>query len=147
MEPLRASRISAYLAASAADELIHGAEELFDGERLAQQRRRAEPIGFLKGRFVRGAHDDRRRGIPLLDASNPQTCGVACVRTHANEIGDNEIGSRVGRRTIQSVDERKVIALIAQHLADEVPYVAVVLDDQDVSYSRHGGGIGPGAQF
>lgn len=72
----------------------------------------------------------------MLDASYPRARALARVRAHANEIGDHDIRTRVNRRAIQFIDERKPIPLIAQHLADEVPYVAVVLDDQDLSNAQ-----------
>jgi hypothetical protein len=109
--------------------------EHLDGEGLWKHGRRAEPIELLQRQFLRGAHDHRRLRIAVLDAPYPGARGLARVRAHANEIGDHNIGNRINRRAIQSVDEREVIALIAQYLADEVAYVSVVFDDQDVSYA------------
>jgi len=147
MDLRRGSPMPAYLGALAGNEFVHGAEELRDGERLAQESRRAEPIQLLKRRFVRRAHDDRRRRIALLHASHPRTCEAACVRTQAHEVGDHQIGNRVSWRAIQSINERELIALIAQHLTDEVSYVAVVLDDQDLSYVPQAADFARAMQF
>ncbi len=106
-----------------------------------------EPIGLLKGGFMRGAHDDRRRWIPLFDASYPGACEGALVGAEANQVGDHKVGSRVCRHALQVLDEREVVALVAQHLADEVSYVAVVLDDQDLSYAPDVVELGPGVQI
>lgn len=122
-------------------------QKQIDGEGLWKHGRRAEPIELLQCQFVRGAHDDRRVRIAVLDASYPGARELAGVRAHANEIGDHNIGSQAKRRAIQSIDERELIALIAQHLADEVSYVAVVLDDQDVSYAQHAGDVALGLQI
>jgi len=111
----------------------NGLNEHIDGERLWKQGRRSEPIELIQCQLVRGANDDPRSGIAVLNASDPGACESAGVRAHANEIRDHNVGSRVNGRAIQSIHEREVIALIAQHLADEVLYVAVVLDDQDLS--------------
>jgi hypothetical protein len=102
------------------------------GEGLWKHGRRAEPIELRQSQFVGGTHDDWRRRKAVLDASHPGARELPGVRAHANEIGDHNIGNRVKRRAIQSIDERELIALIAQHLADEVPNIAVVLDDQDL---------------
>jgi hypothetical protein len=109
--------------------------EHLDGEGLWKHGRRAEPIELLQRQFLRGAYDHRCLRIAILDALYPGAREVARVRAHANEIGDHNIGNRIDRCALQCVDEREVIALIAQHLADEVSYVAVVLDDQDLSYA------------
>ena len=129
------------------DEPGDSLNEQIDGERLWKHGRRAEPIELLQRKFLRGAHDHRRSRIAVLDATYPGARELARVRAHANEIGDHNIGNRTNRRAIQSVDEREVIALIAQHLADEVSYVGVVLDDQDLSYTPHAVELGPGLQF
>ena len=121
--------------------------EQIDGERLWKHSRRAEPIELLQREFLRGAHDHRRLGIAILDEPYPGAREVARVRAHANEIGDHNIGNRINRRAIQSVDAREVIALIAQHLADEVSYVAVVFDDQDLSYAPHAADFARAVQF
>ena len=110
--------------------------EQIDGEWLWKHSRSSELIGIRQCEFVRGAHDDRRSWIAVLDASYPRVRELARVRAHANEIGDHNIGNRVNRRAIQSVDERELIALIAQHLADEGAYVGVVLDDQDLGNAQ-----------
>jgi hypothetical protein len=114
------------------DEPRNSLQKQIDGKRLWKHGRSSELIGIHQCEFVRGAHDDRRSWIAVLDASHPCARELARVRTHANEIGDDYIGGRVNWRAIQSVDEREVISLIAEHLADEVLYVAVVFDDQDL---------------
>ena len=121
--------------------------EQVDRERLWKHGRRPELIGILQRQFVRGAHDDRRTRIAVLDASNPGARGLARVRTHANEIGDQYIGSLVSRCVIQRIDEHKLIALIAQNLADEASYVAVVLDDQDLGNAQTVATAGPACNF
>lgn len=118
------------------DEPRDSLQKQIDGEGLWKHGRSSELIGICQCQFVRGADDDRRSWIAVLDASYPCAREIARVRAHANEIGDHHIGSRVNRRAIQFIDERKLIALIAQHLADEVPYVAVVLDDQDLGNAQ-----------
>jgi hypothetical protein len=110
--------------------------EQIDGERLWKHGRSSELVGIRQSQFVRGAHDDRRSWIAVVDASYPGARALYGVRTDANEIGDHNIGGRVKRRAIQSIHERELIPLIAQHLADEVPYVAVVLDDQDLGNAQ-----------
>jgi len=129
------------------DEPRDSLNEQIDGERLWKHGRRAEPIGLLQSEFLRGAHDHRRLRIAVLDATYPGARELARVRVDTNEISDHNIGNRINRRAIQSVDEREVIALIAEHLADEVSYVAVVLDDQDLSYAPQAGDIARSAQF
>ena len=106
--------------------------EQVDRERLRKHGRSSELIGIRQCQFVRGAHDDRRTWIAVLDPSYPAAREVARVRPHANEIGDQDIGDLINRRAIQLIDEHKVIALIAQDLPDEGSNVAVVLDDQDM---------------
>src|SRR6185295_15220964 len=117
-------------------ELRDSLHEHFDGEGLWKHGRRTKPVELLQRQFLRGAHDHRRSRIPVLDASYPGARELARVGAHANEVGDHNVGKRINGRAIQSVDEREVMALIAQDLADEVSNVAVVLDDQDLSYSR-----------
>lgn len=124
-----------------------GLNEQIDGERLWKHGRRPELVELLQCQFVGSANDDSRSGILVLNASYPGACEFVRVRTDANEIGDHDVGSRVNRRAIQSIHERELIALIAQHLADEVSYVAVVLDDQDLGNAQTVGDGGPGLQF
>ena len=121
--------------------------EQLDREGLWKHGRRAEPIELRQRQFLRGAHDQRRLRKAVLDAPYPGARELARVRAHADEIGDHNIGDRINGRAIQPVDERKVIALIAQHLADEVPYVAVVLDDQDLSYAPQAADFARATQF
>ena len=129
------------------DEPGDSLNEQIDGERLWKHGRRAEPIELFQREFLRGADDHRGLRIAVLDAPYPGAREVARVRAHANQIGDHSIGKRINRSAIESVDEREVIALIGQHLADEVSYVGVVLDDQDLSYTSHAVELGPGLQF
>ena len=124
-----------------------GLNEQVDGERLWKQRRGSEPIELLQRRFVRGAHDDRRCRVAQADPTDRRTRAPALVWTEADEIHDDQVGSQVCHRAIQAIHEREVIALIAQHLADEGAYVGVVLDDQDLSYTPHAVELGPGLQF
>jgi hypothetical protein len=129
---IRVAVVEALLSSEPRDSL----QKQIDSERLWKHGRSSELIGIRQCHFVRGAHDDRRSWIAVLDASYPCAREVARVRAHANEIGDHYIGSRVKRRATQFIDERKLIALIAQHLADQVLYVAVVLDDQDLDNAQ-----------
>jgi hypothetical protein len=129
------------------DEPRDSLHEHIEGERLWKDGRRAEPIEFLQRQFLGGAHDHRRLRLAVLDAPHPGARELACVRAHTNEVGDHNIGNRINRRRIEPVDEREVIALIAQHLTDEVSYVAVVLDDQDLSNAQTVGDGGPVPQF
>ena len=122
-------------------------QEHFDGEGLWKHGRRTKPVELLQRQFLRGAHDHGSLRIAVLDAPHPGARELARVRAHTNEVGDYNIGNCIDRRTIQSVDEREVMALIAQHLADEVPYVAVVLDDQDLSYARQAADFRRATQF
>jgi hypothetical protein len=122
-------------------------QEHLDVERLWKHGRRAEPVELLQGKFVRGAHDDRCCRVAQADPTYRSARAPALVWTEADEIHDHQVGSQVCRRAIQSVDEREVMALIAQYLADEVSYVAVVLDDQDVSYARQAADFRRGMQF
>lgn len=129
------------------DEPGHGLDERLDREGLAQHRCRAEPIGLLHRLSVRGANDDRRPRVALLDPMDKRAREAALVSMKAREIGDDKIGSRVGSRVLKTIDEDQLVALIAQHVAKEVSDRGVVFDDQDLSYVRHAGGFGPGAQF
>jgi len=113
-----------------------GLNQQIDGERLCKHGGGSEPIGLLQRRFVRRAHDDRRCRITLADSTYRSAGAPALVWTKADEIHDHQVGSHVCRRAIQSVDEREVIALIAQNLAHEGTNVAVVFDHQDLSYAR-----------
>ena len=125
----------------------HGLDEFFDREWLAQHRRRSEFVGRLGSLLVPGAHDDRRLGIALLDATHRRPCTDAVISLETDEVGDDEIGYGVRRGLLQAVDQLQLVAFIAQHLAKEVSSRAVVLYDQDVSYAPQAGGFGTEAQF
>ena len=140
---IKAAVVEALLSREPRDSL----HEHLDGEGLWKHGRRAEPIEFLQRQFLGGAHDHRRLRIAVLDSPHPGARELACVRAHTNEVGDHNIGNCVNRRAIQSVDEREVMALIAQHLADEVSYVTVVFDDQDLSYAAQAGDFARATQF
>jgi len=114
----------------------NGLNEQIDGKGLGKYVRSPEPVVLFQRGFVRGAHNDRCPWEAEPDAMYRSARASAVVWMETDEIHDHEIGSQVLRRAIQSVDEREVIALIAQNLADEVSNVAVVLDDQDLSYAR-----------
>ena len=129
------------------NEPSHDLDERFDREGLAEHRRGTELVGFVGRLFVSGAHDDRRSWEALLDATNRHTCAAAGISVETDEIGDDQLGNGVRRGILQPVDRQKLVALIAQHLAKEISSGAVVLDDQDLSYSPHAGGFGTGAQF
>ena len=122
-------------------------QQQIDGERLWKHGRSSELIGIHQCLFVRGAHDDWSFRVAVLEASYPCARQVARVGAHANEIGDHKVRSRVNRSAIQFIDERELIALIAQHLADEVPYVAVVLDDHDPGNAQTVATAGPARNF
>lgn len=121
--------------------------EHFDRERLGKHGRGAEQFRLSECKLVRGADDDRHRRIALLHPSDPGDRGIARVRPHAHEVGDHEVRGRADHSFLESVDEREVIALVAEHLADEVSYVAVVLDDQDLSYAAQAADLHRDAQF
>ena len=121
--------------------------EQIDGERLWKHGRRSEPVDLLQRRFVCGAHNDRRSRVPEVDPTDRSARAPALVWTEADEIHDHQVGSQLCRRAIQAVDEREVIALIAQNLADEVSNVAVVLDDQDLSYAGQAADFQRAMQF
>lgn len=125
----------------------HGLDEGLDPEGLAQHRRRAELIRLVQRLPVRGANDDRRPRVALLDPKDKRAREAALVSMKAREISDDKIGSRVGSRVLKTIDEDQLVALIAQHVAKKVSDRGVVFDDQDLSYVRHAGGFGPGAQF
>ena len=114
----------------------NGLNEQIDGKGLGKYVRSSEPVVLFQRGFVRGAHDDRCPWEAEPDAMYRSARASAVVWMETDEIHDHEIGSQVLRRAIQSVDEREVMALIAQHLPDEGSNVAVVLDDQDLSYAR-----------
>ena len=124
-----------------------GLNEQIDRERLGQHDGRSETVDLLQGRFVRGADDDRCRWVAQAHPTHQSARVSALVWMEADEIHDHQAGSQVLRRAIQSVDEREVMALIAQHLADEVSNVAVVLDDQDLSYARQAADFRRATQF
>jgi hypothetical protein len=125
----------------------HGLDEGIDRKGLVQHRLRAEPIGFLHRPFVRRANDDRRFRKSLLDPNYQRARATPVVSMEATEIRDDKIGSRVRSRVFKIIDEDQLIALVAQHVANDVSDRAVVFDDQDLSYVRQGGGLLPGAQF
>ena len=125
----------------------HGLDELLDREGLVQHRRRAQPIGLLHRLVVRRANDDRRLRKALLDPTYQRACETPVVSMDTGEIRDDQIGSRVRRRVLKTVDEDQLIALIAQDVAKEVSDRAVVFDDQDLSYVRQAGGFPRAAQF
>lgn len=125
----------------------HGLDERLDRERLVQHRLRAEPIDLVPCLFVRRAHDDWCRGEALLDPSHQRAGEPAVVSMKTSEIGDDKTRSRAGSHVLETVDERQLITLIAQHVAKEVPDGAVVFDDQNVSHVRQAGGYPPSAQF
>jgi hypothetical protein len=124
-----------------------GLDQCLDHEGLSQHRRRAELIGLCHRLCVRGANDDRRLRVALLDPKHERTRETALVSMKTREIGDDQIGSRVGWGAIQIIDEHERVALVAQHLAKKVGDGTVVLDDQDLIYLRQAGGFGPGRQF
>lgn len=125
----------------------HGLDEGLDREGLAQHRCRAELIQLVQRLPVRGANDDRRPRVALLDPMDKRAREAALVSMKAREIGDDQIRIRIRRGVLQTLHEREVVALIAQHVAIEVSDRAVVFDDQDLSYVRQAGGFLPGAQF
>ena len=129
------------------NELRDSPHEHLDRERLWKHGRRAEPIELLQRQFLRGAYDHRRLRKAVLDAPYPGARELAHVWAHANEIGDHNIGSQVRRRAIRAIDERQVIALIAQNLADQVSNVAVVLNDQDLSNAQTVATADPACKF
>jgi urease gamma subunit len=74
------------------------------------------------------------------------------VRGHAricetDEVGDDQLGNRLRSDGLQLSDHRELVALIAQHLVNEVSSGAVVLDYQDLSYGTDAGGFAPVPQF
>ena len=125
----------------------NGLDERLDGEGLAQDRGRAEPIDFLNRLLVRGANDDRPLRKTLLDSTYQSTGETGVISMDTSEIGDDKIGSRVRSHVLKAIDKDQLIALIAQDVAKEVSDRAVVFDDQDLSYVRQAGGSVPGAQF
>lgn len=125
----------------------HGLDQHLDQEGLAQHRCRTEPIGLLDRLRVRGANDDRYRRVALLDSTYERSCEAALVSMKPREIGDDQVGGRVRWRALKTIDERELVALIAQHLAKEVADGAVVFDDQNLSYQRQAGAFGRSAQF
>lgn len=129
------------------DEPGHGLDERLDREGLAQHRCRAEPIGLLHRLPVRRANDDRRLRVALLDAKHQSTRKPALVSVDTREIGDDKIGIRVRRGVLQTLHEREVVSLIAQHVAIEVADGSVVLDHQYVSYARTLAALGQERNF
>jgi len=128
------------------NEPCHDLDERFDREGLAQHRIHSESVGLCGRLLISRANDDRRRLVALLDTTNRLTRAPARVSLETDEIGDDKIGSRVCRGVLEPVDQQQLVALIAQHLAEEVSSGAVVLNDQDLSYLPHVGGFGTGAQ-
>jgi hypothetical protein len=124
-----------------------GLNEQIDCERLGKHDRPSEAVDLFQGRFMRGADDDRCRWVAQAHPTHQSARISALVWMEADEIHDHQAGSEVLRRAMQSVDEREVIALIAQHLADEASNVAVVLDDQDLSYARQAADFRRATQF
>ena len=129
------------------DETGHGLNQGFDREWLAQHRGSTEPVGLFGRLFVPRAQNDRRRWVPLLDATDQGSGESALVSVELDEIGNDEVGRRARRSALQPVDQQQFVALIAKHLANKVSSGAVVVDDQDLSHSRHGGGFAPEPQF
>lgn len=125
----------------------HGLDERLDRERLAQHRRRAEPIGFLRRLVVRRANEDHSLRKAPLDPTYQFACETPIVSVKTSEIGDDKIGSRVQSHVLKAIDKDQLIALIAQHVAKEVSDRAVVFDDQDLSHVRQAGGFVAGAPF
>lgn len=125
----------------------HDLDERFDREGLAQHRRRTEAVGLFGRLFIPSAHNDRRRWVALLDTTNESACGAALVSVEVDEIGDDDVRSRPRGGVVQPLDQQQLVALIAQHLANEVSSGAVILYEQDLSYSPHAGGFGTGTQF
>jgi hypothetical protein len=125
----------------------HHLDEGFDGEGLAQHRRRSEPIGLFGRLFVPSTYEDRRGRKALLDSTHRRACAGALISMEIDKVSDDKLGSRVARDIVQPVDQQQLVALIAQHLAEEVSSGGVVLDDQDLWYSPHAGGFAPGPQF
>ena len=113
-----------------------GVDERLDREGLAQHRRRAELIRLVQRLPVRGANDDRRPRVALLDPMDQRAREAAVVSMKTGEIGDDQIGIRVRRSVLQTLHEHDVVTLIAQHVAKEVADGPVVLNHQYVSYQR-----------
>ena len=129
------------------DDLGHDPDKRLEREWLAHHGRRTESVGLSQRLFVPGAHDDRDCRVALLDATQHRTREVAVVMVKADEIGDDEIGSQVRGGILEMLDEHDLVALLAQHFANEVPDRAIVVDDQDLSYSRTVAGSGRGRNF
>lgn len=129
------------------NEPCHGPDERLDREGLGQHGRRSEFVGLFGRPFVPRAHNDRGRGITLLDAMHPRTSASAVISLEADEVGDDEFGKGLRWDILQPIHQQQLVALIAQHLAKEVSSRPVVLNDQDVSYTPQVRGFGNGAQF
>ena len=125
----------------------HDLDELFDREGLAQHRRHSELFGLFGSLLESGADDDRRGRIALFDATNSCMCAGGVISVETDEVSDDEIWFGVGRGLLKTTHQQQLVTLIAQHLAKEVSSGAVVVDDQDLNYSRQGGGSAPGPQF
>ena len=129
------------------DHLGHNPDKRLERERLAHHRRRTESVGLSQRLFVTGAHNDRDIRVACVDAAQHQARHRAVVAVEADEIGDDEIESQVRGGILEMLDEHDLVALLAQHIADEVPDRAIVVDDQDLSYSRTVAGSGRGRNF
>lgn len=135
------------VAVLAGDHLGHDPDKRLEREGLAQHGRRAESGRLSQRPFVPGAHDDQDCRVALVDATQHRTREVAVVVVKADEIGDDQIRSQVGGRIVQTLDERKLVALLAKHIANEVSDRAIVVDDQDLRYSRTLADSGRGRNF
>lgn len=138
---------SSYRAALARDDAGDGLDKFLDREGFDEQRGRAKPIGLLHRLFVRGAHDDRCRRKALPDATYERARWAARIGAETDEIGDEQIGSRVRLGVLEAPNEQELIALIAEDFAKEVSDSAVVLDDQDSRYVPDAGCNRTRAQF
>ena len=129
------------------DDLGHDPDKRLEREWLAHHGRRTESVGLSQRLFVPGAHDDRDCRVALVDATQHRTREVPVVMVKADEIGDDQIRSQVRGRIVQTLDERSLVALLAKDIGNEVSDGAIVVDDQNLSYSRRLAGSGRGRNF